>query len=289
MSGADEHEIDPDEVRAGVRDHWERAAPGWRESSGRFNATAMDVAQWLVDAIRPQPGMRVLELAAGIGETGFLAAELIEPGGVLVSTDGAEAMLEQARGRAQELGLRNVEFKPVDIEWIDAQTAEFDAVLCRFGYMFALDREAAFRETRRVLRPGGRVAFATWTAFERNPWSRITRTALYDAGLTDTLEILRPNPFDLSTPEIVTALLEDTGFDEVRTAEIEVGFPYEGVIDLFTQTKTLSPAFADLVRDLDARQLTDLQERLTEKTAPYTQPDGSFTLPGVALVASAQA
>jgi ubiquinone/menaquinone biosynthesis C-methylase UbiE len=291
MSGPEEqqHETDPDELRAEMRDRWERSAQGWRESSGRFSAVAMDVAQWLVDAIRPQPGMRVLDLAAGIGETGFLAAELIEPGGVLVSSDGAEAMLAQARERAQELGLRNVEFKPIDLEWIDARAAEFDAVLCRFGYMFAIDREAALRETRRVLRPGGRVALATWTAQERNPWATVTRAALYDAGLVDTMELGAPNPFDLSTPQIATTLLEDAGFADVETAEIEVSFPYADVVDLFSETKSLSRPFADVVERLDGRQLADLRQRLTEKTAPYAQSDGSFRLPGVALVASAEA
>jgi ubiquinone/menaquinone biosynthesis C-methylase UbiE len=289
MTAPDAAEPDPDELRAGMRDHWERSADGWRESSHRFNAATARVAHWLVDAIRPQPGMRVLELAAGIGETGFLAAELIEPGGILVTTDGSESMLEHAAARAEELGLANVSFKPVDLEWIDARTAEFDAVICRWGYMFAVDRDAALRETRRVLRPGGRVALATWTAAERNPFSLAARAALYDAGLVDSLDYGSPDPFDMSTPEVVTTLLEDAGFAEVETAEIEIAFPYADVVDLFSETKALSRAFADLVERLDARQLADLRERLIEKTAPYAHADGSFNLPGVALVATAEA
>lgn len=289
MTAPDATEPDPDELRAGMRDRWERSADGWRESSHRFNAATNAVAHWLVDAIHPQPGQRVLELAAGIGETGFLAAELIEPGGVLVSSDGAEPMIEHAKARAAELGLRNVEFKPIDLEWIDARTAEFDAVICRWGYMFAVDREAALRETRRALRPGGRVALATWTAADRNPWSTVAREALYDAGLIDAIDHPAPSPFDLSTPAIVTTLLEDAGFAEVETAEIPVDFPYADVVDLFSETKSLSRPFADLVEDLDGRQLDDLRARLVEKTAPYALADGSFRLPGVALVAAAEA
>ena len=73
-------------------------------------------------------------------------------------------MLEAARRRAAELGIDNAEFKPMEAEWIDMGTATVDAVLCRWGYMLLADPETALRETRRVLRPGGRVAFAVWAA-----------------------------------------------------------------------------------------------------------------------------
>ncbi|ADB51983.1 class I SAM-dependent methyltransferase [Conexibacter woesei] len=288
MTGPEADEPDPEQLRADMRDRWERSADGWRESSARFTAVAMDVSRWLVDAIEPQPGQRVLELAAGIGETGFLAAELIEPGGTLISSDGAEAMLRHARERAAELGLRNVEFKPIDLEWIDMRTAEVDAVICRWGLMFALDRDASLREMRRVLRPGGRVALATWTAAERNPWSRLTREAIYDAGLIDSLT-MTPDPFGISTPEIVTGLLQEAGFTDIEVEELTIACPYAGVADLFAETKSLSRPFADLVAPLDARQIDDLRARLTEKTAPYAESDGSFSLPGVALVAAAAA
>jgi protein-L-isoaspartate O-methyltransferase len=60
-------ELDPDELRAAVRERWERAADGWRRRNERFQAAAMPVSHWLVEAIEPQPGQRVLELAAGVG------------------------------------------------------------------------------------------------------------------------------------------------------------------------------------------------------------------------------
>jgi ubiquinone/menaquinone biosynthesis C-methylase UbiE len=280
---------DPEELRAEQREGWERSAEGWSRTSARFTAATMPVSRWLVDAIDPQPGQRVLELAAGIGEVGFLVAELIEPGGTLVSTDGAEAMVEHARARAEQLGLRNVEFKPVDLEWIDARTAEFDAVLCRWGYMFALDRDAALRETRRVLRPGGRLALATWTESSRNPWAMVTRAALYDAGLVGELELPAPGPFDLPTPAVVTELLEEAGFTDVVCDEVELRFPFDDVDDLFNEMAARSRSFADLADSLDARQLDDLRARVAEQAEPFRTPDGGVSLPGVALVAAADA
>src|SRR5947199_5705401 len=98
----------------------------------------MPVSRWMADAVRPQPGLRVLELAAGAGDTGFLAAELIRPGGTLICSDAAETMLEVARGRAAELGIDNVEFKRIELGWIDLETASVDRILCKWGVMLTV-------------------------------------------------------------------------------------------------------------------------------------------------------
>jgi ubiquinone/menaquinone biosynthesis C-methylase UbiE len=289
MSG--EPDADPDELRAAVRERWERSAAGWRARNERFQAAAMPVSQWLVEAIAPQPGQRVLELAAGVGETGFLVAELIAPGGgTLISSDGAAAMLAHARARAAELGLRNVELKQLELEWIDLPAASVDAVICRWGYMFALDCGAALRETRRVLRPGGRLALATWSAPERNPFAAVPRRALVDAGLVDAFEIgAGPTMFALAEPAGLRELLAEAGFADVVVDEIPLTMAYDDVEDFVATTCELSPPFADVVTPLNERQRGDLLERIAAATAQFAAPDGALRLPAVALGAAAEA
>jgi SAM-dependent methyltransferase len=163
--------------------HWEEAASGWVRRQDAIRAFGAPVAHWMVEAIEPQPGQRVLELAAGLGETGLLAAKLVAPTGGVILSDQAEAMLEGARVRAGELDLTNVEFQVWNAEWIDLPVASVDAVLCRWGYMLMADPLAALVETRRVLRPGGRLALAVWDALAANPWALAPRLELLERGL----------------------------------------------------------------------------------------------------------
>jgi len=153
--------MDAETFRATSRERWESAAEGWARHREAMQRDAMPVSQWLLDAIDPQPGQTILELAAGPGDTGLLAAQRVAPDGRAIITDGADAMVEVARARAQELGVENVELRAMEAEWIDLPAASVDGVVCRWAYMLLADPEAALRETRRVLRPGGRVALVS--------------------------------------------------------------------------------------------------------------------------------
>jgi ubiquinone/menaquinone biosynthesis C-methylase UbiE len=110
----------------------------------------------------------VLELAAGPGETGFAAAARLGPTGKLISSDQSPEMVAVAKARAAELGIENVEFKVLDAQRLSLDSESVDAVLCRWGCMLMADRDAALRESRRVLRRGGRVALAVWDTPDRN-------------------------------------------------------------------------------------------------------------------------
>ena len=99
------------------------------------------VGEWMVEALDPQPGQTILELAAGTGETGFLAAARVGDDGKLISTDFAPKMVDAARAETERLGLTNVELRQLDAEDMDLPDDSVDGVLCRWGYMLMADPE----------------------------------------------------------------------------------------------------------------------------------------------------
>lgn len=276
------------ERRRASLQHWEEAAGGWLARQEMVRRLSEPVSQWMIDAIRPQPGDRVLELAAGVGETAFHVAELVAPiGGVIVS-DQSEAMLEGARARASQLGLSNVEFQVLNAEWIDMPLASVDAVLCRWGYMLMADPLAALRESRRVLRPGGRVALAVWDAVEHNPWAALPAMELRKRGLAQAPAPDEPGPFALADPRRVRELLEDAGFTEVRLKALDLTQYCENFEELWNTMLDLSRDFHDAVLSRGAAEVRQIRESLQGRFAPYTDPqDGSLSVPMRTLVASA--
>lgn len=280
---------DPDDFRDQARAKWDEAATGWEKRRAAFQRAMQPVSMWLVERVAPQPGYTILELAAGPADTGLLAAELVLPGGRVILTDTSEQMVEVAKRRAEELGIRNVEARQMDAEWMDAETASVDGVICRFGYMLLADPGAAFQETRRILRPGGRVTLAVWAAFEENPWTATISTALKELGLVEPAPEGEPGPFAFAAPGTVERYLEDAGFDDIVVRPLDTSFVFESADAHFEHQRDMSPTLRSVVPRLSPADHTRLRDAIDEKLAPYVRADGSVELPARVLVAAATA
>jgi SAM-dependent methyltransferase len=280
---------DPDTERARLSEQWEQAAGGWGKAADRIRDFGMPVSTWLIDHLDLQPGETVLELAAGPGDTGFMAAELIQPGGTLISSDGAEAMLSVARARAEALGITNVEFKQLDLEWIDLETASVDAVLCRWGIMLIVDPEAAAREIRRVIKPGGRVALAVWDTPDSNPWATTPGRALIKLGHSEPPDPEAPGMFALAAPGTLKELLESAGFVDVTIDSVELPRDHDSIEDYLADTKNLSGVFARALEELSDEQRAKVERTVAAIAEPHTHDGGSVHFSGRSLVALARA
>jgi ubiquinone/menaquinone biosynthesis C-methylase UbiE len=264
----------------------EAIAPGWERWRARIEDATAPVREWMINELAPRPGDTVLELAAGAGDTGYEAAVIAGERGRLISTDFSPAMVEAARRRAAELGLAHVDHRVMDAERIELDDDAVDGVLCRFGYMLMADPAAALAETRRVLRPGGRLALAVWGAPERNPWITIGFGLLVERGHMPPPDPGAPSPFAMASEAQTRALLEGAGFTAVRTQEIPVRFTFRDIDDYTTySTDTGGPA-ALVLRGLPEDERDDLKRRLGAGFAPFIE-DGGYALPGVALSAVA--
>lgn len=282
--------FDPEEYRDRAAASWAAAAPGWGANADTLHAATMPVSAWMVDAIEPQPGQTLVELAAGAGETGFLAVRRAQPGGRLLSTDGSEEMLAIAKARAEAQGIADmVEFRTMQAEWMDLSAATVDAILCRWGYMLLADPETALRETRRVLRPGGRVALAAWAPREANPWNAVFGDVLLDQGLVEPPDPELPGMFAFAADGHIEELLASAGFQDVVAEPLAFTFAAPDADAWWRYLCDTSPQLRTLLPDLAPRSRDALREALDAGYAPYTDAAGRLSLPACTWGASATA
>ena len=280
-----------DDFRSESRKRWGDQAAGWEARREALRIATMPVSAWMIDAIDPQPGHTLLELAAGTGDTGFLAAELVEPGGTLICSDFSPQMLATARRRADELGIANVRFKQIDAETsIDLETASVDGVLCRYGYMLLADPEIALRETRRVLKPGARVALAAWTDRDDNPWSTLPAQELIARGLAEAPPPGLPGQFAWAREGVIAEQLEAAGFVEHHVEALDFPIDYPSAADWWASQCDFSVWFAQAVArasDDDLAAVGDAIDRHAERFA--ADDDASLRIPARTWVAWAAA
>jgi SAM-dependent methyltransferase len=272
-----------------ARDRWVRAAEGWEKQADKFGKDAMPVSTAMVEAIAPQPGHTILDLAAGIGDTGFLAAELIQPGGTLMTSDFAPEMLSAAQRRAEHLGIANVRFRQIDMSVpIDQPAASVDGVLCRWGYMLLEDPESALRDTRRILKQDGKLALAAWAEPDRNLWSVIPVKILEDRGL---IEPSPPGPgqFAWQDPELIRDTMETAGFIEPEIRAVEFVANYPSIDDWWVAQTQMSTRTGDADRAMDYATRSDVLADLERAAEPFLLPDDSLKIPARTWVAAATA
>jgi SAM-dependent methyltransferase len=280
---------DADARRAESAERWDRASAGWERAADRVRTFGMPVSAWMIEHAHLQPGQRVLELAAGPGDTGFMAAELIKPGGTLTSSDLSDGMLDVARERARAQGIDNVEFEQLSLEWIDKETASYDVILCRWGIMLIPDPEAAVREARRVLRPGGRIAVAVWDEAKLNAWATIPGRALVELGLAEPPDPEAPGMFALAPAPRLQDLLESAGFLDVEVADVAIERPSGDLGAYIAETLELSAVFTAVWEELGDADRDRVTAKLAELAEPFRQEDGTLLFPGRSLVAAADA
>ncbi|HEX4822911.1 MAG TPA: class I SAM-dependent methyltransferase [Candidatus Polarisedimenticolaceae bacterium] len=160
----------------------------------------------------------VLEIACGTGIVTRRLRQALPPASQIVATDLNQPMLDYARARLMGA---DVHWRTADAQELPFKNGAFDAVVCQFGLMFVPDKEAAFREARRVIRPGGALVLATWCSLDDNPPARIA---------SETLERLFPDdpprfldiPHGMHDPVVLDRLARGAGFDTVAVERVDL-------------------------------------------------------------------
>jgi SAM-dependent methyltransferase len=159
--------VDPvrlEKYRKRLRAEWteEATLSAWRKWQAPLAAFTRGATEAVLEAAQLRRGMRVLDLASGVGDPALSIAETVGPSGQVIATDLGPGMIRLAEELAHQRGLDQIEFRVADVESLPFPDELFDVVTCRFGIMFFPDQLKALGECRRVLKPGGRVAFVVW-------------------------------------------------------------------------------------------------------------------------------
>ncbi len=267
-----------DEYRDMSLETWDQMAPGWEDRRDWLNDMMGFANEWLVDHADPQPGQTVLDIAAGTGDLGFIAAKRVSDGGKVVTTDFSPEMLAAARRNGEQRGLSNVEYRVLDAERMDLDNDSFDVVLCRFGYMLMADPAAALAETRRVLRDGGTLAFAVWQTAERNPWAAMPGMTLVQRGHMPPPEPGAPGIFAMGEADRVKELVTGAGFDEPRLEELTLEWRM-GSEDLWDMVTRLAGPLARVINGLPDEEQRKTRAAIEESLEQFRQ-NGQLVVPG---------
>jgi ubiquinone/menaquinone biosynthesis C-methylase UbiE len=284
-AASNDHRLD--QVRRAALIEWEAMAPGWERRREYLRDFSHGIADWMVARLDPKPGQTILELGAGTGETGFEAARRIGDSGRLISTDLPPAMVEVAKRRAREMGIENAEFRVVDAQHIDLDTDSVDGILCRWAYMLMPDPAAALAESRRVLRPGGRLALAVMGGPRENPWAASVAMSIVGLGLIPPIDSKAPGGlFSLAEPDRLRELLARAGFDEVQIEEMEFHLRFSDFEDYWSFIREFAGAVAMLLRSFSHQERTAVREA-TERATDGFRTDRGYDLPGLSVNAVA--
>src|SRR3981189_1096938 len=162
MSAPDSAKIQ--KFREHLHQEWtgDRTVAAWRKWHAQIAAFTRGATEAILEAAHLRSGMRVLDLASGVGDPALSIAIEVAPNGRVTATDLGPGMISLAEELARKRGRTNIDFREASAESLPFPDESYDVLTCRFGIMFFPDLHKALRECLRVLKPGGRVVFVAW-------------------------------------------------------------------------------------------------------------------------------
>jgi len=266
-------------LREVLHQEWtgDRTVAAWRKWHARIATFTRGATEAIVEGAHLRPGMRVLDLASGVGDPALSIAEEVGSSGRVTATDLGPGMMSLAEELARKKGLTNIEFREASAEALPFPSETYDVLTCRFGIMFFPDLPKALRECLRVLKPGGRAAFVAWGKKEQ-PFFTTT------AGIVLKHVPVPPPPPDPDGPSLfmfgerdrLRRALQAASFNNVHEEDriiagrwpssveeyweqfSEVAAPFRPLIEQLTPEKMAvakSEIFAELKRFWDGKEL----------------------------------
>ncbi len=273
------------DIREQQRQSWNRFAPGWE----KWDTLTMDflspLGTAIVESLQLTGSEHVLDIACGTGEPGLTIAGKL-PQGHVTLTDLSEEMIGITRDHARHRGITNIKTLVCDVCELPFPDYHFDAISCRFGYMFFPDMNLAAQEMYRVLKPGGRMSTSVWDIPENNFWV----TALM--GTIQKNLDLPPNPsgapgmFRCSKPGQMQYILEEAGFRGYEQKIMATHLPADTIDTYWNMMTEVGAPIVAALSQATEEQKASIKKQVFELVAGR-YPDGKPALEGSAIFMTA--
>jgi SAM-dependent methyltransferase len=268
-------------------DYWNGpAGQKWVRDADRLDAMLRPLAVAVVDAARPAPGERAVDIGCGAGA---LSLMLAGAGAQVTGVDISAPLVQLARQREDAQGIEAA-FQLADASvWRPAELVQL--AVSRFGVMFFADPVAAFRNIRTGMAPGGRLAFACWQPLMMNEWALLP--LMTGAGFLKEMPPPpppgTPGPFAFGDKERVAEILSDGGWSAIRISPLEglmelPGGNAEETADFMMEIGPLARAMAD--QGVDP---APVKAALVSRIGELTQGSGRTLLKAAAWIVEARA
>ncbi|VAX20133.1 hypothetical protein MNBD_NITROSPINAE02-1218 [hydrothermal vent metagenome] len=205
-----------DEYKQKIQSSFDLASHGYDSPGLRFFSSS---AAHLVETLNLNGNENLIDIATGTGHVAIRAAEALK-GGAVVGVDLSEGMLGVARRKADEKSLPNVTFRRLDFEKMDFEENSFDVACCAFGLFFLDDMARGLARISKVVKPGGKVALASFTKSMMEPLSQKALDMLETYGIKPPALSWKK----LDTPEKINDLIDATKLGDVKIESKQIGY-----------------------------------------------------------------
>jgi ubiquinone/menaquinone biosynthesis C-methylase UbiE len=243
-------------------------------------------AQPLLKAAEPKPGQHILDIACGTGIPSLMASPLVEPNGTVTGIDLAPGMIELAKKKAEERGLKNITFREADGEFLPFPDESFDIALCNHGLVHMTDRGKALHEMWRVLKKGGVIALSVWSTPDRALTIGIVAKTIREIWPAAVVAGA-PTWFDFGGEGVLEKVLTDTGFHDITTARHTVAFVVGSGEEYWEGVLGISGRLQMLLKNIPQEAASDIKANVI-RAAEKFRSGGEIKIPCEEVIAVAR-
>jgi ubiquinone/menaquinone biosynthesis C-methylase UbiE len=264
MSAPDPSKIQ--KFREHLHQEWtgDKTVAAWRKWHAQIAAFTRGATEAILESAHLRSGMRVLDLASGVGDPALSIAAEVAPAGRVTATDLGPGMISLAEELARKNGLTNIEFREASAESLPFPDATYDVLTCRFGVMFFPDLHKALRECFRVLKPGGRATFVAWGKKEQPFFTTTAGIVLKHVPVPPPPpDPEGPSPFMFGERGRLRHALEAAGFSNVHEEDrIVAGRWASSIEEYWEQFTEVAAPFRPLIEQLTPEKLAQAKSEI---------------------------